>query len=698
MSEAAEIQEVRQWLVDFYEEYAPEKIGNVDMLLARHRGRENELIAKVASKYGMGKTEENRQQQPVQPPRPPPNQHPRYHHHQHNNPQQQQQQQQFQQQQQLQQQNFRQHPPVQYAADDDDDDSLWGITEDASPERNNPNNPYKYPRAQRSQSTYQQTRNNPQKKKSSALTAVFGTWDQFLHGDDVDLTAQPSEPNLADVWKCKPNQIGGQRDPLSPPQTSAQSPPKKPRHCGSPLRAVFRRADMGMVFNILNFSDGGIRVSKLKKEGDATSWGIQIGDEVTGLNDTPLHALLANPTDLMAFHQLMNADEMWIQSDSVGLVVNFNGSEQLGTEAPVAAYAAAVAAKASAYSALLWSRWAEKAASAVELKMEQRSRSRRSVATMPSALNISNNVWVGESGVGRQERRSSVQWELQEDSGGGYSGGGDGGVDERGVNEPREIQAGGIATMHAGQQGALASHAAQVFEKLMDKGFEVSRIDAGTFPVQVHTGVLYLEEGRARLVCDCTSDDVGSSASAANNQRGADGSSSSSKRKSGGGLGRFLPGFGKSKKKPNNNQQQPQQHQQGGDNVVTLHVRDIVEMQCTVDHPLRIVIVHRGGDHGRIILELPTQQARDTVVSNFNELLPCWQKEADGGHHQHHHHQHQHQHQQHQHQYYVEEEAALGGVANEHQIRELELELARAERELQQQKHRQSVVQRKQVL
>jgi acyl-CoA synthetase (AMP-forming)/AMP-acid ligase II len=51
---AADVDEVRQWLVDFYSKHAPEKVANVDAFLARNQGKETELVGKVLNKYEGG--------------------------------------------------------------------------------------------------------------------------------------------------------------------------------------------------------------------------------------------------------------------------------------------------------------------------------------------------------------------------------------------------------------------------------------------------------------------------------------------------------------------------------------------------------------------------------------------------------------------------------------------------------------------
>jgi hypothetical protein len=390
---------------------------------------------------------------------------------------------------------------------------------------------------------------------------------------------------------------------------------------------------MGMVFNIL-MNKGGIRVSKLKKHGDATELGIQIGDEVTGLNDTPLHSLLANTTDLMAFHQLMNADEMWIQSNSVGLVINFNGSEQNGSDAPVAAYAAAVAAKSSSVSALLWSRWALKAAAAVAIKRERRR----------EILEREEHGWIGDSN--QEQRRSSIQWELEEE--------------RTTLEEQRafaDASTSGSPNREVSADGATLSqsHGSQVFQKLMEKGFEVARMHDGT--QELITGVFYLDQSSEQIVCDCSTvlED------------------SPSKPK---GFGRF---FRKSSKKA--------EQARNVEDVISVGVQDVVEMQYAVDHPLRLVLIHT---HGRLVIQLPTQQARDTVVSNFNELLPYLQGNTGS--------QQQYEYEQHQHDqlrgyqpsHQPPAPAADGNTLNAEQIRALETQLAQAELELEQQKQRQN--------
>jgi hypothetical protein len=56
MYTAAEVAVIRQRLVAFYEQHAPERVNNVDTLLEHFRGREDELVRKVASKYGYGQS------------------------------------------------------------------------------------------------------------------------------------------------------------------------------------------------------------------------------------------------------------------------------------------------------------------------------------------------------------------------------------------------------------------------------------------------------------------------------------------------------------------------------------------------------------------------------------------------------------------------------------------------------------------
>jgi hypothetical protein len=48
------VEVIKQRLVGFYRQHAPERVANVDTLLLHFRGREDELVRKVAAKYGYG--------------------------------------------------------------------------------------------------------------------------------------------------------------------------------------------------------------------------------------------------------------------------------------------------------------------------------------------------------------------------------------------------------------------------------------------------------------------------------------------------------------------------------------------------------------------------------------------------------------------------------------------------------------------
>eukprot|EP00635_Sarcinochrysidales_sp_CCMP3193_P011979 CAMPEP_0118889538 /NCGR_PEP_ID=MMETSP1166-20130328/419_1 /TAXON_ID=1104430 /ORGANISM="Chrysoreinhardia sp, Strain CCMP3193" /LENGTH=368 /DNA_ID=CAMNT_0006828129 /DNA_START=96 /DNA_END=1199 /DNA_ORIENTATION=- len=46
-------EKVREWVVRFYEEHNPEKVANVDALLVKYAGREEELVVQLERKYGV---------------------------------------------------------------------------------------------------------------------------------------------------------------------------------------------------------------------------------------------------------------------------------------------------------------------------------------------------------------------------------------------------------------------------------------------------------------------------------------------------------------------------------------------------------------------------------------------------------------------------------------------------------------------
>lgn len=62
----------RTALIEFYQKHNPEKIKEIDLLLSKYRGREEELLHALRVKYGVHKTvSPTQQQQPIQPQPPP---------------------------------------------------------------------------------------------------------------------------------------------------------------------------------------------------------------------------------------------------------------------------------------------------------------------------------------------------------------------------------------------------------------------------------------------------------------------------------------------------------------------------------------------------------------------------------------------------------------------------------------------------
>ena len=57
---------LRQWVVSFYEEHNPSKVGNVDALLVKYEGKEEELVRQLERKYGVVSASTCRDQQYVE--------------------------------------------------------------------------------------------------------------------------------------------------------------------------------------------------------------------------------------------------------------------------------------------------------------------------------------------------------------------------------------------------------------------------------------------------------------------------------------------------------------------------------------------------------------------------------------------------------------------------------------------------------